>query len=131
MNITELKEKLTMFDEKTAEKWIEERISNESGAVSYIDVIKFIQGARYQHSQDAKTITALLEIIEQMQKVLETANKRFSHIENWHRDYVTPDNFKDCQDIGLTPESYLRDGKIECRQTITATELKLKELGEV
>lgn len=55
-------------------------------------------------------------------KVLKSAEKRFAHIENWHRDFVTPDNFSDCQDVGMTPESYLRDGKNEIRAAIVKIE---------
>lgn len=62
---------------------------------------------------------ALLAFAKEARATLKKSEKRFSHIEDWHRDYVTPDNFKDCQDMGLTPEAYLRDGKNEIREVLT------------
>lgn len=55
-------------------------------------------------------------------EALKKAEKRFSHIEDWHRDNVTPDNFEDCQEVGQTPESYLRDGKNESRKALAEYE---------
>lgn len=68
-------------------------------------------------------------VVSELREALTKSQKRFSHIENWHRDYVTPDNFKDCQDVGQTPESYLRRGKIECRESLTKADQMLKEMG--
>lgn len=55
-------------------------------------------------------------------KALTKAEKRFSHIENWHRDNITAEYFQDCQEVGMTPESYLRDGKIEARAALKELE---------
>lgn len=63
-------------------------------------------------------VKAMKEREQILVEALEKAEKRFSHIENWHRDFVTPDNFKDCQDVGQSPESYLRDGKNEIREAL-------------
>lgn len=68
-------------------------------------------------------------VVSELREALTESSRRFSHIENWHRDYVTPDNFKDCQDVGQTPESYLRRGKIECRESLTKADQMLKEMG--
>lgn len=65
-----------------------------------------------------------IKTLEKQNKILvealKKAEKRFSHIENWHRDNITDEYFSDCQDIGMTPEAYLRDGKNEAREVLKA-----------
>ena len=105
MNITELKEKLTKFDEVNTSAFTFKVWTEQTGFDSDM-ASAFMKGARYQHSQDAKTITALLEIIEDMWKAL---------------SWLANDSIKyKGTDAGSV-----------ATKTLTATELKLKELGEV
>lgn len=85
-------------------------------------VYGYLAGAEWQNKQ-------LLAVVKELKEVLTEASRRFSHIENWHRDYVTPDNFKDCQDVGQTPESYLRSGKIKCRETLAKVDAMMKDMN--
>ena len=67
---------------------------------------------------------------ERLKEAIKRSEGRFSHIENWHRDYVTPENFEDCQEVGMTPEIYLRDGKHEAREALAASSEVDKQLNK-
>ena len=74
-------------------------------------------------------LAPMLKMMDEMAQALEQSRKRFSHIEDWHRDNVTPDNFEDCQEVGQTPENYLRDGKINCDKKLESYKTFKKEYG--
>ncbi len=118
MNITELKKKLTAYNESSVLDHVNTNhiyrfISEKSTADIFND------GAKYQHSQDAKTITALLEITEDMQKALIKSEKRLLKLED-----------SNCAFCGgsFVAESTITLNAIN--QTLTATEQKLNKLTE-
>lgn len=65
-----------------------------------------------------QAIIEILDRLERYREALRSCEVRSGHIENWHRDHVTPDNFKDCQDVGVTPEAYLRETKMIAREAL-------------
>ena len=83
----------------------------------------FRNGMQHEKDRLAPLHAALLKCVE----ALESCESRVAHIENWHRDNVTPDNFADCQDVGVTPERYLRDTKLSARQALTDLRKALEE----
>ena len=110
-NITELKEKLINRFSRRKSKNIAEQMTEIFNDSFYVELD--IEGTSYQHSQDAKTITALLEIIEEMQKCA------FEIIE---------DGSKPIGDLG---GYFIADEKYNnLLVTLTATEQKLKNLTE-
>lgn len=98
---------------------IEARERRENGRLQQMD----FDLLAYDHaSQIAKACLV-------MREALVASEKRLSHIEDWHRDYVTPNNFKDCQDIGSTPEAYLRAVKLECREALSEADSLINKGG--
>lgn len=91
MNITELKEKLTKFDEVQACIDFGTHFKISKTPPLYIDVLE------WQYRKNTKTITALLEIIEDMQNTTTDINswlKRMSELK-WDDETYAP-RFKRC-----------------------------------
>lgn len=94
-------------------KDFERKLSNDFGLQEAIE-----SGALFHDAANPQAIIDLLDRLERYEKALRSCEVRSGHIENWHRDHVTPDNFKDCQDVGVTPEAYLRETKMIAREAL-------------
>ena len=112
MNITELKEKLTKFEINLCADAA--AISLKKPSKSVLDQI-YIDGALWRHSQDAKTITSLLLIIEEMRDALEFVSMPLTNLNPSLEGLIET----------------IKNDTERARQTLTATEQKLKELGEL
>ena len=86
--------------------------SHYLGKTSCLANLSFIAAANPQ------AIIEVLDMVDRYREALHSCEVRSGHIENWHRDHVTPDNFKDCQDVGVTPEAYLRETKMIAREAL-------------
>ena len=127
-NITELKEKLTRKND------FEKEWEYQQGALflkkdQIYDLRKNLAEYFYRkgHSQDAKTITALLDIIEDMQDAIKHTNDFCLCTRNtvgfdYHEDHKVQGKPKSGS-RWITPRDYNR-------RTLTATEQKLKNLTE-
>lgn len=102
------------FPEKEFEDFIESAAARDSEGDYRL---KTIAKVAYVYGYDAGRADRDEEVRE-MREALESAERKFAHIENWHRDHVTPEGFEDCQEVGMTPEEYLRAGKNEIRDTL-------------
>lgn len=116
---------------KLAEKanpgpWIEKRDPFDVERIHIVDpddeIICSVRGTTrnsyFIATANPQAIIELLDRLERYEKALRSCEVRSGHIENWHRDHVTPDNFKDCQDVGVTPEAYLRETKMIAREAL-------------
>ncbi len=111
MNITELKEKLTTFNKQI--------IIDSSDLIRSCHEDDFIDGAKWQHSEKCKTILALIDIVEDMQKCL----KRYEpYCVPLLRPSTDPD--MDPSEFDEIYEQWL------AKETLTTTEQKLKNLTE-
>ena len=129
MNITELKEKLTKYSRDNVS------CSNHYNNIpwQYVNNISFEnvhsvgyhQGQKDKAEQDAKTITALLEIIENLQMALAESTESLYLIQEDNEHYFENKCIPTSDEI-----NQIRLARKSQLETLTATEIKLKELGE-
>lgn len=106
INFTELKEKLTEFDEKTFK---ELALSHN---IDYLSDLEPMAAAKNQHTKDSKIISELLEIIEMQNNEIRFACR--------FKKETGVELLEDCE-----PENQMNMGFVKC---LFETESKLKQL---